>query len=468
MGILWYNEWIPQTLTMTLKRIVAPLILAGILAPSVPVVAVQAPIEKEFVITAYYSPLPDQCCYVKGSFEADKILNGNGTHGASGQPVYPGMIAAPKSYPFGTRIALPGLGIVGTVHDRGGAIVEKEGYDRLDIWMGEGEEGLARALAFGVQRVKGVVHFPGAAQPAEKLNLTSFSAPSQRLVAYAVPQDRTMLTMHPKKGDRSPSARALQERLASLGYFNHAITGLYGDVTEQSLKAFQLDFGLEEPSDTLTERTGAYLEAASERVSARDALITEVDRSSSPSAVLDAKRTLRFLGYYRGRTTGIYDDALASAILKFQQDNRLVGGPGLPGAGRIGPITKRTVLKAWEKKIVASRAERLLLLVQVERKLAESGRRPERFAGMGEKGDHVTVLQKFLVARKYLSPQSISGWFGPQTLKAVLAYQLDRKVIPSSADPAAGFVGPATLATMQKEQQRDAYRIVRGFGWEAL
>jgi hypothetical protein len=39
--------------------------------------------------------------------EEDKILNGNGTHGASGRAVFNGMIAAPKSYAFGTRIYVP-------------------------------------------------------------------------------------------------------------------------------------------------------------------------------------------------------------------------------------------------------------------------------------------------------------------------------------------------------------------------
>lgn len=81
-----------------------------------------APVEKEFVVTAYYSPLPGQSFYLKGNYEAEKILNGNGTHGASGKPVFAGMVAAPKSYAFGTRIEFEGLG-VGIVEDRGGAIV---------------------------------------------------------------------------------------------------------------------------------------------------------------------------------------------------------------------------------------------------------------------------------------------------------------------------------------------------------
>ena len=44
-----------------------------------------APYEQEFVITAYYSPQPNQCCYVKGGYVADKILNGEGHTTADGE-----------------------------------------------------------------------------------------------------------------------------------------------------------------------------------------------------------------------------------------------------------------------------------------------------------------------------------------------------------------------------------------------
>lgn len=77
---------------------------------------------RKFVVTAYYSPLPGQSLYLRGSYEADIRLNGNGTNGASGKEVFAGMLAAPKTYAFGTRIELSGIGI-GIVEDRGGAIV---------------------------------------------------------------------------------------------------------------------------------------------------------------------------------------------------------------------------------------------------------------------------------------------------------------------------------------------------------
>lgn len=101
-----------------MKNITIGLIVVQILSmiSSVLVRAAEAP-NKNFIVTAYYSPLPDQSFYLKGSYEADIRLNGNGTHGASGKEVYVGMLAGPKTYAFGTKVYLEGLGI-GTVDDR--------------------------------------------------------------------------------------------------------------------------------------------------------------------------------------------------------------------------------------------------------------------------------------------------------------------------------------------------------------
>jgi hypothetical protein len=72
---------------------------------------------KTFLVTAYYSPTPGQNTYARGSYDADTKLNGKGIAGSSGKEVFYGMLAAPKSYGFGTQIYLEGLGI-GSVEDR--------------------------------------------------------------------------------------------------------------------------------------------------------------------------------------------------------------------------------------------------------------------------------------------------------------------------------------------------------------
>jgi len=109
---------------------------------------------RTFKATAYYSPEEGQSFYVKWSLKEDKILNGNGTHWASWRAVFNGMIAAPGSYVFGTRIYIPWRWI-GQIEDRWGAIVEagerNEAFDRLDFWAWKGEDWLDAALRFWVR-----------------------------------------------------------------------------------------------------------------------------------------------------------------------------------------------------------------------------------------------------------------------------------------------------------------------------
>lgn len=46
------------------------------------------------------------------------------------------------------------------------------------------------------------------------------------------------------KGSQDPSVRLLQERLKEFGCYDHEITGVFDDNTEDALKSFQRDDGL--------------------------------------------------------------------------------------------------------------------------------------------------------------------------------------------------------------------------------
>jgi len=111
-----------------------------------------------FIVTAYYSPLPNQDYYLKGNYEAEKRLNWKWIRWASWKKVFSGMLAAPKNYNFWTKIYLEWLWIW-EVADRGGAIVNAGkrwyNYDRIDVWMWYWDEWLRRALYWGKRRVKG-------------------------------------------------------------------------------------------------------------------------------------------------------------------------------------------------------------------------------------------------------------------------------------------------------------------------
>ncbi len=424
------------------------------------------PFEQDFVITAYYSPQPNQCCYVEGSYEADVILNGGGIHGADGTSVYPGMVAAPSQYPFGTHINLPDIGVV-TVHDRGGAIVTGETAHRLDIWMGSGEEGLARALAFGVRRVRGTV-YPASdpSAPSDSLALGDFAAPLAMIKPFATAQT-TLLDLHIAMGDTSASVELLQQTLADLGYFKHAITGTFGDTTLQSLQSFYRDVGLQESPQALSENGAAMLEAADGRVRVTPPFTGTIDAHAASDSLAAAKRTLRFLGYYRGRTTGVYDSALKKAILAYQKDHGLVADATSPGAGKIGPKTGVLIVREWNARLITAKARDLIAAHKVEQTVAVQSNFG-KFVGKGDSGGTVRAVQAFLADHGYLPFQSISGFFGALTEQALTSYQLAAGIIRSPNQSGAGYAGPATLMHLKQSEQKYLLSKVRAEGWRAL
>lgn len=80
---------------------------------------------------------------------------------------------------------------------------------------------------------------------------------------------------------------------------------------------------------------------------------------------------------------------------------------------------------------------------------AKSAAKREILSGTLKKGHRsaeVTKLQNFLIEKGYLEEGSATGYFGPQTEKAVIAFQKDRKLITSSGSAGAGLVGPKTRA----------------------
>ena len=177
---------------------------------AVSVDAAMAAETKTFIATAYYSPTPDQAKYYTGTYAGDLSLNGGNSKASDGTPVYVGMVAAPKNYTFGTKINLDGIGVV-SVHDRGGAIGAGDGYDRIDIWMGYGDEGLARTLAWGRREITGTIVDKG----------TSVSLDLENI-----------LTNAPKAGDLA------LKKLQAIGYNTTGRT--FSDVILQ----FQLDYGV--------------------------------------------------------------------------------------------------------------------------------------------------------------------------------------------------------------------------------
>ncbi len=452
-----------------LQKFLSSIVLASLVMPAIAIAAEEntdGSYEQDFILTAYYSPLPDQCCYIKGSEEADKILNGNGTHGADGTAVYPGMLAAPPTYAFGTRIVLPGLGTM-TVHDRGGAIQELEKAHRLDVWAGHGEEGLARALEFGVKKIRGRVYPPKTVQPAESIDLANLPAPIDQLKPYIV-ADNVLPSTQPALGEKGMTVSQMQEHLKTLGFFAANTTGYFGEETKKSLAEFQAEYQLEGDGSKLTDITAAYLVAAAGMDTAKQDPVSFIGKESSVADIQRAQRLLRYFGYYRGRTDGQYTDTIFTAILNYQKDQKLVGDATSPGAGRIGPKTRGLLVQEWRKRMVIQRAEKLIALQRVTNLLVERGTLINAFLSEGQNGKTVKAVQQFLATQGFFDHKMVNGNFGQLTKKAVADYQIANGLIKTVADKGAGTIGPVTLRTIREDQVQQTYRTVRAQGWESL
>lgn len=426
-------------------------------------------------------------------------MNGRGIAGADGTGVYDGMLAAPKSYAFGTKIFVPGLGI-GTVHDRGGAIVARAGYDRIDVWMGYGDAGLTRALNWGMRMVDGTI-YPNGSNLQDNIDYTwipSGSSASIKVKTTAAPV-APKNTFHKGLGKNSEGeeVKVLQEKLAELGYFQTEATGKYGMQTIEAVFAFQKDqkiisswndygagyFG-NKTRQTLNkiivqrqqekEAEKAKLEVASESKVEDTKLLIAVGlgKDAEGEDVEELQKTLKELGYYSGELNGKYEYATIEAVLEFQKEHSVIGTDADFGAGFFGPKTKKALEEAVAKKeselefgkVLAKldfqTASMTVAFEDTKTQKAESKtqvfaiveKEEKQLIGMtlkkGDQGEGVKELQKILKEAGYLNINKETEFFGSLTEEALIKYQIDKGIIPSQNNAGAGIVGPMTRRSL--------------------
>lgn len=415
--------------TETPKKVVVPPAVPAV--PAVPTRSLTG--TRVFDITAYYSPLLGQEKYVTGSYESDIRLNGSGVHGADGTPVYPGMVAAPRLYPFGTKMKIPGVGTV-AVHDRGGAIVaaslssdDGSHHDRLDIWMGFGDKGLARALGWG-RRVVTVELLGIDPSIQEAVTLRDYD-PSERIVPAGT-------TYTPKKIEPPPlfpsdvwymssgtSVVKLQQVLQMLGYYHGGLDGFYGDEVNDAVFAFQHAHSIFDTADQFgAGHTGPQTRIALEKA------FTERKKIKLPSAksfgrgahgddVLKLQQVLKSLGY-DVTLTGIFDQQTEAALFQFQKDQSIVLKETDLGAGYFGQKT----LSALEKRYVASLTDmHATVIIDVPSYLVQD-------LAPNSTGESVRQLQQELMRLNYLRVQP-TGFYGPATAHAVFKFKQSQGLV---------------------------------------
>jgi peptidoglycan hydrolase-like protein with peptidoglycan-binding domain/3D (Asp-Asp-Asp) domain-containing protein len=392
------------------------------------------------------------------------MFNGEGKKGADGTAVYPGMIAAPPTYPFGTVVELPGVGI-GTVHDRGSRIIEwGDDVHRIDLWMGYGEEGLARSLAWGARHVTGMVYPIGAdGTPAEKFSLDVL--PSDPAVLAALPKSEAIdVLVQATLGEQSYAVRLLQNSLKDLGYFDTGVNGNFGPATQQALKSFLADHALSGDGSAVDSLTAAAITVAQTiKPENLPDVPLGIEIGASGNDVRQTQKLLRYLGFYRGRTNGVFDQPLKEAVTAFQISSSVVKQALDTGAGRIGPATQTAILKAWKAKQVGIMAKTALAKMQIRNKVTKEGL-PSKVLASGDRGVSVEVLQKLLNKLGYLSDSDVTAKFGAKTKAAILAYQKEKNIVSSPKQRGAGVFGPATRQSLLKDAIDLEWRRVRSDG----
>ncbi len=359
------------------------------------------PVKMTFVISAYYSPLPNQYKYVTGSYASDIRLNGGGVHSADGTPVHPGMVAAPKGYAFGTKMNIPGIGTV-AVHDRGGAIVHSgergNSHDRLDVWMGYGDAGMTRALKWGKRTVEVTVY------------------------------------------------------------------GIRPDMKEDAFLVGYSDSEKYEVANSLTFNSDLNFTSGSTQKTAGPANIVfgrTLELGAKGDDVSKVQKALKDLNYYSGEITGVVDDSTMHAIAKFQVSEKIVGDEQDYGAGYAGPKTLKILAVRMNTQAVRATGSSVGSSTQSISTPADAFLRN---LNPGDKGDDVRKLQAELKKVNLLGTEP-TGVYGKLTEHAVFKFQQINNLVVEKNSSGAGVFGIKTrqalnviIASRQQIQQMIADR----------
>ena len=430
---------------------VSALFSVALLGANVALAATDDHFEQNFVISAYYSPVPGQVRYATGTYSGDIRLNGNGVHTADGTAVASmggGFVAAPSNFPFGTKMEIDGLGVF-LVKDRGGAIKG----NRLDVWMGYGDEGLMQALTWGKRTVSVKVYADGADIKVKNIIKSTFGElPSYQKVEVADPME---FSRELEVGDNGEDVARLQQFLKDELFFFGEVDGKFDQETKRALEAFQKDSGLLDAPNfsekgkfgnvTLNKLEKAIISTREEDLNGLPT--RSLGRGSTGEEVRKLQEILVKLGYLR-RVNGIYDAKTAAAVLEFQLDQNVIKDEDDTGAGYFGPGTQLSLQKVHFELI--GNLEHTPVANEETDEEVQYLKENEKFnqdLKEGDEGPEVVRLQETLRDLNLLRVDP-TGQYGPMTAHAVFKFQQRMGYVENKEDAKAGKLGEETRETL--------------------
>ena len=132
-----------------------------------------------------------------------------------------------------------------------------------------------------------------------------------------------------------------------------------------------------------------------------------------------------------GNNTGYFGNLTKSALINYQKS------AGINPTGYFGPITQKSLS-----------SQALIINTPVSTNTNTLGQKITKALAYGMSNDQVRILQTILARDTSIYPEgSVTGYFGPATLRAVKAFQTKYN-IANFGDVGYGFVGPATRAKL--------------------
>lgn len=219
-----------------------------------------------------------------------------------------------------------------------------------------------------------------------------------------------------KMGDEGDDVLFLQIRLDDLRYFDASLDGRYGKETEEAVRQFQEDNGLE-ATGIADVRTQILIAATQYRL---------LRYGSTGDDVKDLQLRLTTLGYYKGKISGNYLEATRSAVKSFQHVNKLEETGEADQETQEAIYSDFAIAKAdMEEETSTPQPELSSFLVDENENGAPMPEAPVEFTKKlksGSSGKLVKQLQERLHELGYYDGP-ISGNYQKNTVRAVKAVQ---------------------------------------------
>jgi len=417
-----------------------------------------------FIVTAYYSPLPNQNHYLRWSYEADIRLNWNWVKWASWVWVYNWMLAGPSKYPFWTKIYLEWFW-TWTIADRWWAIVEAwerwYSYDRIDVWMWYWDEWLDKALSWWKRKVKW--------QIIEMWNGTIWKNASSNNTS-------NIYNINVWFESSKNNIILLQKKLKELWLYKWELDWKYNNETASILIKYQIEngiikskndywawywgaktrklFSIKESnwyfnnlvtnnSSATTTKTNIKQEISSTKKTAtsttkKDIFTTYVNPSSNKDVIKILQTKLKELSLYKWEINWDYS-TIKNILITYQLNKNIIKSRSENWAWYFWPKTRETMKKDYvayinqkeiDEKNKKKADELKLAMLNQASKTVEKIWTPKYW----EVSQNVRELQKVLTTLWYFDWKDTAIYWD-MTKQSIYNFQKDNKLVITTSDP---------------------------------